>query len=156
MRALILLFCLLISPVWAQDEITQISYWSDPYGNQGSFWKVVFSGKTYVALKLKSPDKAGEANIALDKAMLAELEEKATELKATPNPLKNDGIQQVWSKNAGDSRVSTLLGRWHGVKLKLIQVHENKNGEFEHQISIDKGYSDFQRALKKAKPILGL
>lgn len=156
MRALVLFFCLLVAPVWAQDEISQISYWSDAYGNQGSFWKLVVKGKTFVALKLKSTDKAGEANVALDQSLLSELEQRAAELKSTPNNLKSDGYQVVWSRESGNSRVSTLLGRWHGIKLKLIQVHENKNGESEHQISLDKGYSDFQRALKKAKPILSL
>ena len=156
MRSVILLFCLLMAPVQAQDEITQVSYWSDQFGNQGSFWKVVVQGKTYVALKLKSPEKAGEANVVLDKTLMTELEQRAQQLKALPNNLKSDGFQVVWSKDSGDSKVRTLFGRWQGIKVKLIQVEENKDGKKEHQISLDKGYTDFQRALKKAKPILGL
>ncbi|MFN8609626.1 MAG: hypothetical protein U0931_18955, partial [Vulcanimicrobiota bacterium] len=121
-----------------------------------SFWKVVVKGKTYVALKLKSPEKTGEANVIMDKGLMAELDQKVAELKKTPNNLKSDGFQVVWSKDSGESKLRTLLGRWHGVKVRLIQVQENKNGEMEHQISLDKGYADFQRAFKKARPTLGL
>ncbi|MBX3172161.1 MAG: hypothetical protein KF760_32450 [Candidatus Eremiobacteraeota bacterium] len=152
MRKILLFFGLLLVTVRAQ-EVTQLSYFSDPFGNQGSFWKVAVQGQTYLAFKLKSPEKTGEATVVLDQALLAELEQKAAELKAKPNGLKADGFQVVWSKNAGDSKVSTLLGRWHGVKVKLIQVEENKNGKFEHQISLDKSYNDFLRALKKAKTV---
>lgn len=150
MRKILLFICLLVLPVWAQEEITQVSYFGDQFGNQASFWKVVVKGKTYVALKLKSPDKTGEATVVLDKAQLAELEGKVAELKTTPNALKADGIQVLWSKDAGDSKVSVLLGRWQGVKVKMIQVEENK---LEHQITLDKSYNDFTRALKKAKGV---
>jgi len=92
----------------------------------------------------------------LDKALFSELEVKAAELKATPNPLKADGFRVLWSKHSGDSKVRTLLGRWNGIKVKMIQVEENKNGKFEHQITIDESYQDFTRALKKARPLLGI
>ncbi len=152
MRKIFLLFCLLLVPVWAQ-EMTQLSYFSDPFGNQGSFWKMVTQGKTYVAFKVKSHDKPGEATIFLTQALLAEMEQKVAELKAAPNPLKADGFQVVWSKDSGDSKVSTILGRWQGVKVKLVQVVENKNGKFEHQIVLDKSTNDFLRALKKTRAV---
>ena len=33
MRKILLIFCMLLSPVWAQDEITQVSYFGDQFGN---------------------------------------------------------------------------------------------------------------------------
>lgn len=153
-KFLLILLYLLTTAAWAQDEITQISFFSDKFGNHASFWKVVAQGKTYVALKLKSPDKDGEATVVLDKALFLELEEKAAELKAAPNSLKADGFRVLWSKDSGHSKVRTLLGRWNGVKVKMIQVEENKNGKFEHQVMLDESYLDFTRALKKARSLL--
>jgi len=153
MRKILLILCMLLLPVWAQDEITQVSYFADQFGDQASFWKVVVKGKTYVAFKVKSPDKTGEANVVMDKALLDEFEQKVAELKATPNPLNADGFKVLWSKDSGDSKVRTLLGRWHGIKVKMVQVEENKGGKLEHQITMDKSYNDFTRALKKARAV---
>jgi len=154
-RVLVLLL-LLITPALCQDAVEQVSYWADPFGNQGSFWKVTIHGKTYVALKIKSPDKPGEANLVLDRELFQELEKRAGELHRLPNPLKNDGFQVVWSKQSGDATVRTLLARFQGIKVKLLQVEENKGaeGKFEHQITLDKSYNDFARAYNKLRPVI--
>ena len=145
-----LLVLLLALPVWAQDSVSQISYWGDAFGNQGSFWKVIIQGKPYLALKLKSPDKPGDANLVLDRELFLELEKRAAELHRLPNPLKSDGFQVVWSKKSGDATVRTMLARFQGIKVKVLQIEEKK---VEHQITLDKSYNDFTRALKKAKGI---
>lgn len=145
-----MLALLLVSPLWAQDSVSQISYWSDAFGNQGSFWKVIIQGKPFLALKIKSPDKPGEANLVLDRELFLELEKRAGELHRLPNLLKNDGFQVVWSKQSGDSTVRTILARFKGLKVKLLQIEEKK---VEHQITLDKNYSDFTRALNKVRPL---
>lgn len=150
MRKILLIFCLLLAPARAQEEITQLSYFNDQFGNQASFWKVVVQGKTYVAFKLKSSDRTGEATVVMDKPLFDEFEQKVGQLKTASNPLKTDGIQVLWNKNSGEARVSTMLGRWNEIKVKLIQVEENK---LEHQVTIDKSYGDFTRAVKKAKVV---
>lgn len=153
MRKILLIICFLCAPGWAQDEIIQVSSWSDPFGNQASFWRLVVQGKTYVALKIKSPEKPGDSHVVLDSKLLDDLEQKVGELKSTPNVLKSDGLRVLWSRDSGESKIRTLLGRWQGIKVKLLQVEENKNGKFEHQITLDRNYADFARALKKARAV---
>lgn len=153
MRKILLFLCLLYASGWAQEEITQVSSWSDPFGNQASFWKLIVRGKTYLALKVKSPEKPGEAHVVLDKNLLDQFEQKVMELKSTPNSLRSDGLRVLWTQDVGDSKLRTLLGRWQGIKVKLVQVEENKNGKFEHQITVDGNFGDFARALKKARAV---
>ncbi len=150
---LILLVLLVIGVATAQDSFTQVSYFADPYGNTASFWRVQYQGKPYQVLKIKSSDRVGEADFAFDTTRLAEFEAKVAELKRTPNTLKADGFQIVWSSQFGDGHVRTLLGRLNGMKVKLIQIEQNKEGQpkAEHQICMDQCYADFNRALQKLK-----
>ncbi len=151
-RKLLLLF-LLISCCGAELATSQISYFNDPYGNRGSFWKVTYEGKRYDVLKIKSPDKEGEADIVLSEDQLGELEVKVGELKRSRNPLKNEGFQVLWNLQAGDAQVRTLYAQINGVKVKVLQVEQNKAGspKSEHQVCIDECYGDFNRALQKLR-----
>ena len=45
--------------------------------------------------------------------------------------MKNDGFQVVWSKQSGDATVSTLLARFKGMKVKLLQVRGRSLGTQE-------------------------
>ncbi len=131
-----------------------LSQFVDTYGNTGSFWTLTYQGKSYTLLKLKSPEKEGDANFAFDAASLVEFEQKVAELRKAPNNLKSDGFQVLWSKSFGDATVSTLVARFKGLKVKLIKIAQKPEGKpaTEHDISIDReAYSAFQSALHKAR-----
>jgi hypothetical protein len=151
--SLIVLFLLVGAPARAEDAVTRISYFADPYGNNGSFWRVTYQARPYHVFKVKSPDKTGEADFLFDDATLTEFENKVSELRRTPNPLKADGFQVLWSVTSGDATVKTLHGRLNGVKVKMIQVVQRKPNEpeREHQICMDECYPAFTSALQKLK-----
>ena len=156
MKRLLLMLLLLVGAVGvavAEDSVTRVSYFADPYGNNASFWTIVYQGKPYSILKIKSPEKTGEADFLFDDAGLAEFESKVAELRRTPNQLKADGFKVLWSTSFGEGTVKTLLGRLNGIKVKLIQVTQRKanQAETEHQVSIDECYSNYSSALSKLK-----
>ena len=151
---ILLLLCLLVGgAALAETSADRVSYFADPFGNTASFWRINFQGKPYKLLKIKSSDRAGEADYLFDQATLAEFEEKVAELRRAPNNLKADGFQVLWSRQSGDATVRTMLGRLNGAKAKLIQIEQNKAGQArsEHQICLDQCYSDYTRALQKLK-----
>lgn len=154
MRAWILiLLAMLTSLVFAQ-AVSRISYFADPFGNTGSFWKVSFEGRDYRVLKIKSSDKPGEADFAFENGeALTEFETRAGQLYRGRNPLKKDGFQVVWSREFGDATLRTVFARLNGINVKLIQVTQIKEheGKFEHQLALDQCYSEFAAALKKAR-----
>ncbi len=153
---LIVTLILLALPLSAENSVRRISYFSDPYGNTGSFWLVHYEGKKLGVFKIKSPDRDKEADYVLTEADQAEFESRVAQLKRTSNNLKADGFQVLWTATYGDATVKTLLGRLNGVKVKLIQVTQKKTDEpeREHQISIDECYYDFTAALQKFKRAL--
>jgi len=154
---LFLCLCLvaLAWPALAEESVQQVSYFADPYGNTGSFWKVSYQGKNYRVLKLKSSDREGEADFVFDEASLKEFETRIAELKRSNKKLKSDGFDVLWSHQSGEATVRTLVGRLHGVSVKMVQVTQKKEGspEREHQVSIDQCYSELTSALNKFKKV---
>ena len=137
---------------WAEDSIQKVSFFSDPYGNTGSFWIVQYQGKPYRVLKLKSPDREGEADYVFENsAALNEFEQRVQELRATPNTLKADGFKVLWSQHFADATVQTVLARLNGLKVKMVQVTQEKANEpkREHQITMDQTYAGYSGALNK-------
>ena len=161
MRKLLAIFLLALfsNAAMAEDSIIQVSRFSDPYGNTGSFWNVQYQGKPYKLLKLKSSDQNGEADYVFDAKTLTEFEEKVAEMRRTPNSLKADGVQVLWSHSFADATVRTMFGRLNGMKVKLIQIEQTKAGQpkSEHRISLDQSYREYSAALLKIKnaPNLG-
>ena len=104
-------------------------------------------------LKLDSPDHPGDADFVFEEGVLKEFESKVGELRRASNPLKQDGFQILWSKQSGDANLHTMIGRIHGIKLKIIQIDQQKPGQpkSEQQITLDQSYSDFNNALRKLK-----
>lgn len=156
MRWILLLSLLLVGPALAQDSVKRISSFSDPYGNLASFWVIQHSGQRVGLLKVKSPDHEHEADVVLDSSLVKELESRFAELKRSPNRLKNDGFEVLWSQSNGDAKVSTLLGCHQGLRVKILQVTQKKEGEPErqHHVTLDEAYPQFQSAWQKFKRAL--
>ncbi len=134
--SLIFMFCLLIcGTVFGEDSVSKISNFVDPFGNQGSFWQVSYKGKPYKVLKLKSPDRNGEADFAFDDVTLSDFEDHVAEMKRTPNTLKADGFKVLWSRQFGDASVRTILGRLNGVKVKMI--HWDRDSRLGRGLSLN-------------------
>ncbi len=139
---------LVLSLAAALAENVQLSSFADAYGNTASFWAADYRGKNYVLLKLKSKNRQGDADFVFTPGALAEFDRAVVTLEQTPNPLKADGYQELWSQKAGDATVRTLLGRLNGVNVKLIQVQQK---DVTHQICMDKIFGAYREALKKLK-----
>ena len=155
MRIYALLLCWLLVgwTAWAQDSVTRVSGFQDEFGNLGSFWIVTHQGQRIPLLKLKSADREGEADIALSEERLAQLEKMLARLRRSRNSLKSEGFEILDSLTSGESSLRSLHVLFHGARLKMLQVEQTPAGQVkrEHQVSVDRNYSELNSALLKLK-----
>lgn len=155
MRYCLWLLCVILLTVagWSEDSVTRISGFQDEFGNQGSFWIVTYQGKNIPLLKLKSADREGDADIALSDDRLAKFEAMLGQLRRSRNTMRSEGFQIQSSLESGEANLRSLHVLYHGARLRMLQIEQTPEGQArrEHQVSIDRNYSELNSALQKLK-----
>ena len=146
---------LLAASVSAQESaIVNLSRFQDGWGNTGGFWQVTYGRPDYLVLKIKNHEKEGAADIVFTREQLKQFEDNLLALKQARNTLKDDGFQVTSSITSGDAVQHMLLVRLNGVKLKTVQVVQQKAGEAkqDHHLGLStESYYDIKKAVKTAR-----